>query len=87
MQGLRPWQALHILVPQVLLSMLGAGPEAQNVQMPKAQTESLHQAPKSRAKSPYTKRVMSFRNAKVGSSEFLVPVHLQASLTSLCPLA
>ena len=39
LRGLSPWWALHLLVPRGLLSVWGAGPEAQNVRMPKPQGE------------------------------------------------
>ena len=46
--GLSPWRTWHLLVPQVLPSIQGAGPDAQNIQLPNAQreTQHLHQAPK-----------------------------------------
>ena len=84
LQGLSLWWALHILVPRVLSSMWGAGPESQNIQMPKTQRkrESLHQALKSHSKRvtpPYILQGAEFCN-----SAFPVTIQLQAPLMCLC---
>ena len=70
----------HLLVPLLLLSMRGAGPEAQNIQMPKnAEGDSLHQALKSCTKSPHTKRVTSLRALQRGISlQLSIPGHSSA---------
>ena len=59
--------------------MWGAGPEAKNIQMPKAQRESSHQALQSCTKSPHTKRATSPNVLQKSRSQQLsIPGHSSA---------